>query len=121
MKKVDLEKAIDQVEGYWNPLLLGELNKQAIKLVKLKGEFDWHHHENEDECFLVLKGEFEMHLRDRIEVIREGEFFIVPHGIEHRPVSHEESHVLLFEPSTTLNTGNVVSEKTRTELKAFKQ
>ena len=120
LMKINLKDAIGQVDGYWNPLIVGELNGQHMKVAKFKGEFDWHHHDNEDECFIVIRGSFEMHLRDRIEVINEGEFFIVPRGVEHRPVAKEETHVLLFEPATTVNTGNVISEKTQTVLKAYK-
>ena len=119
LSKISLKDAIKHVDGYWNPLIVGELNGQHMKVAKFKGEFDWHHHENEDECFIVIRGSFEMHLRGGIEVINEGEFFIVPRGVEHRPVAKEEAHVLLFEPATTLNTGNVTSEKTQNELKTF--
>jgi len=90
----------------------GELNGQHVKLVKFRGPFVWHHHDTEDELFLVVKGRFRMEFRDRDVWLNEGEFLIVPHGVEHRPVSEEEVHVLLFEPATTLNTGNVENERT---------
>ena len=120
LKKINLLEAVADVDGYWNPLIVGELNGQHMKVAKFKGAFDWHHHENEDECFVAIKGSFEMHLRDGIEVINEGEFFIVPRGVEHRPVAKEEAHILLFEPASTLNTGNIISEKTQSELKTYR-
>ncbi len=92
--------------------MAGELNGQHVKLVKFRGPFVWHHHDTEDELFLVVKGRFRMEFRDRDVWLNEGEFLIVPHGVEHRPVSEEEVHVLLFEPATTLNTGNVENERT---------
>ncbi len=119
MKKVNLAEAATQIEGYWNPLIVGELNNQMIKLARLKGEFDWHHHENEDECFLVLEGEFEMHMRGEILPIKKGEFFIVPRTVEHRPVAKNEALVMLFEPNSTVNTGNVETEKTRLDIKRY--
>lgn len=101
---------------HWNPRIIGELNGQAVKLAKLKGEFVWHKHDNEDELFLVLKGELTMPLRDKDIHLQEGDMIIVPRGVEHRPVAHEEVSVLLFEPLTTLNTGDVTSELTRQDL-----
>jgi len=112
MQKVNLAEKFSQFDDYWNPRIAGELNSQYVKLVKFKGEFVWHHHEDEDEMFLVVKGRFRMEYRDRDEWIEEGEFVIVPKGVEHRPVADEEVQVLLFEPATTLNTGNVVNERT---------
>ena len=97
---------------HWQPRIVGELNGQHVKVVKLQGEFVWHHHETEDELFLVLKGTMIMQLRDSEVVLREGEFFIVPRGVEHRPVAEEEAHILLFEPAGTLNTGNLRNERT---------
>jgi mannose-6-phosphate isomerase-like protein (cupin superfamily) len=91
---------------------VGELNGQHVKLVKVSGEFVWHHHEREDELFLVLRGALEIHLRDRVVALGEGEFFIVPKGTEHKPVARGEAHVLLLEPTSTLNTGNVINERT---------
>lgn len=102
------------IPDYWNPRLVGELNGQHVRLVKFQGEFVWHSHENEDELFLVVSGHFEMHLRDRIIPLLEGEFLIVPRGVEHRPVAQSEVSVLLFEPAETVNTGKVVEARTRT-------
>ena len=101
---------------YWNPRIAGELNNQQIKLVKFKGDFVWHHHEYEDEMFLVIKGSFTMELRDISIEISEGEFIIIPKGTEHRPRASEEVQVMLFEPATTLNTGNEKNELTRETL-----
>lgn len=112
MNKVNIENKLDQISEYWKPHIVGELNGQEVKLSKFKGEFIWHHHEEEDELFLVLKGRMAIHLRDRIVELEEGEFFIVPRGAEHKPVSEEEVHLMLFEPASTLNTGNVRNEKT---------
>ncbi len=97
---------------YWSPKIAGELNAQHVKLVKFQGEFVWHHHESEDELFLVMKGRFRMDFRDRAVWIEEDEFIIVPRGVEHRPFAEDEVHVLLFEPAGTLNTGNVRNELT---------
>lgn len=96
----------------WSPKIVGELNGQHVKLVKLLGEFVWHHHDEEDELFLVLEGRLRMELRDRHVWVECGEFIIVPRGVEHRPVAEEEAHVMLFEPASTLNTGNVEDEST---------
>jgi mannose-6-phosphate isomerase-like protein (cupin superfamily) len=112
MTKVNLRAKFNQFNAHWQPKIVGELNGQMVKLVKFQGEFVWHHHDHEDEMFLVVKGRFRMEYRDRQEWIEEGEFVIVPRGVEHRPVADEEAHVLLFEPATTLNTGNVRSERT---------
>ena len=116
MKKVNIEEKLDTFSDHWNPRIIGELNGQYVKAVKLKGEFVWHHHDNEDELFLVIKGTLKMEFRDRIEEVNEGEFIIVPRGVEHKPVANEEVHILLFEPASTLNTGNVENEKTRKTL-----
>jgi mannose-6-phosphate isomerase-like protein (cupin superfamily) len=107
MEKVNIQQKLSQFHDYWSPKIAGELNGQQIKLVKFLGEFVWHHHENEDELFLVVKGRFRMDFRDRQVWLEEGELLIVPRGVEHRPVALEEVHVLLFEPASTLNTGNV--------------
>lgn len=112
MHKVNLAQKFALFSDQWNPRIVGELNGQQIKLVKLKGEFVWHRHENEDELFLVLKGRFRMEFRDRQLWLEEGEFLIVPRGVEHRPVAEEEAEVLLFEPASTLNTVSVRDEKT---------
>jgi len=112
MDKVNLAEKLSRFSEHWSPRIVGELNGQHVKLVKLQGEFVWHHHEDEDEMFLVLQGRLVMQLRDRDLVLDPGEFFIVPKGVEHRPVASEEVHVLLFEPAGTRNTGNVVNERT---------
>lgn len=101
---------------YWNPKILGELNGQHIKAVKLKGEFLWHHHDLEDELFLVIKGELKMEFREKTVDVCEGEFIIVPKKVEHRPVAEKEVEILLFEPASTLNTGNIENERTKTDL-----
>lgn len=112
MQKVNLIEKLSQFDEFWSPRIVGELNGQHVKLVKLKGEFVWHRHQDEDELFLVLKGRLLIRLRDRDVELNEGEFFIVPKGVEHMPVAEVEAHVLLFEPITTLNTGNVRNERT---------
>lgn len=104
--KVNISQKFTQFSDYWNPRIAGELNGQQVKLAKFKGEFVWHSHEQEDEMFLVIRGSFKMELRDKVLDISEGEFIIIPKGTEHRPVAPEEVHVMLFEPATTLNTGN---------------
>lgn len=114
--KVDLEEKLSLFADHWSPKIVGELNGQHIKLVKVKGEFVWHHHENEDEMFLVLKGRLVIQLRDRDVVLEPGQFFIVPRRVEHRPVAEDEASVLLFEPVSTLNTGDVTNERTVAEL-----
>lgn len=116
MEKVNLAEKLSLFTDYYNPRIVGELNKQHVKLVKLKGEFIWHKHDAEDELFLVIKGKLSMEYRDRTVEINEGEFIIVPHGVEHKPVAEEEVHILLFEPATTLNTGDVENEMTRATL-----
>jgi len=112
MNKVNLAEKFSLFGEYWKPKIVGELNGQQVKLVKFQGPFTWHHHENEDELFLVVKGRFRMEFRDRHVWLEEGEMIIVPREVEHRPVADEETHVLLFEPATTLNTGNVRNERT---------
>ena len=116
MEKVNLAAKLRQFNDSWRPRIVGELNGQHVKLVKLKGEFIWHHHEAEDELFLVLKGRLVIRLRDKDITLEEGEFLIVPRRVEHQPVATEEAHVLLFEPQSTLNTGNVRNERTVEEL-----
>ena len=113
MNKVNLTQKFNLFNDYCNPRIIGELNGQHVKAVKLKGEFVWHSHEHEDELFLVVKGKFNMELRDKVVEINEGEFFIVPRGVEHKPVAADEVHILLFEPATTLNTGDIQNELTR--------
>lgn len=112
MEKVNLAQKLALIGDHWHPRIVGELNGQHVKLVKFQGAFVWHHHEDEDELFLVIQGAFEMHFRDRVVPLQEGEFLIVPRGVEHRPVAEEEVAVLLFEPAGTLNTGNVESAET---------
>jgi mannose-6-phosphate isomerase-like protein (cupin superfamily) len=112
MEKVNLQEKFSLFSDYFKPRVAGELNGQQVKLVKFSGPFVWHHHDAEDELFLVVKGRFRMEFRDRHIWIEKGEFVIVPHGVEHRPVAEEEVHVLLFEPAATLNTGNVQSDLT---------
>lgn len=116
MDKVNLKEKLSQFQDHWNPRIAGELNGQQVKLAKLKGEFIWHHHEHEDELFLVIKGSLKMEYRDRTEIINEGEFIIVPRGVEHKPVADEEVEVMLFEPASTLNTGNIENERTKKNL-----
>jgi mannose-6-phosphate isomerase-like protein (cupin superfamily) len=116
MDPVNLVEKFGKIDDYWNPRLLGELNDFAVKAVKLKGEFVWHHHDEEDELFLVVKGTLKMRFCDRDAFVHEGEFLIVPHGVEHQPVAEEEVHLILLEPKTTLNTGNVTNERTVREL-----
>ena len=126
MNKVNLLEKLSLINDHWNPRIIGELNGQYLKLVKFAGPFTWHHHETEDEMFLVVKGRFRMESREANEDsaentqgeiwLEEGEFCIVPRGVEHRPVADEEAQVLLFEPATTLNTGNVENELTRQKL-----
>lgn len=106
IEKINISQKFTQFSDYWNPRIAGELNGQQVKLAKFKGEFVWHSHEQEDEMFLVIRGSFKMELRDKVLDISEGEFIIIPKGTEHRPVAPEEVHVMLFEPATTLNTGN---------------
>jgi len=116
MNKVNLSEKLSLIKDFWNPHIAGELNGQMVKLVKFKGPFVWHHHDNEDELFLVVKGSFVMEFRDKNVQINEGEFIIVPRGVEHRPNAPEEVEVVLFEPATTLNTGNTRNELTREKL-----
>lgn len=112
MEKINLADQFKKINDYWNPRIAGSLNGQHVKLVKFRGPFDWHHHEAEDELFLVIRGNFDMEFRDRTITLQEGEFLVVPRGVEHRPNAREEVEVLLFEPAGTLNTGNIISEKT---------
>ncbi len=109
---VNLAEKLGAFAAYWQPKIVGELNGQQVKLAKLHGAFVWHHHEREDELFLVLRGRFRMEFRERSVEVREGEFLIVPRGVEHRPIADEEAHILLFEPAGTLNTGNLENERT---------
>ncbi|MEE9442085.1 MAG: cupin domain-containing protein [candidate division Zixibacteria bacterium] len=105
--KVNIAEKLASFNEHWSPKIVGELNGQYVKVVKFKGEYVWHHHDNEDELFLVIRGGMEIHLSDSVINLSEGEFYIVPRGVEHKPVAAEECHALLFEPATTRNTGNV--------------
>ncbi len=116
MSIVNINEKLKKISDHWNPRIVGELNDQHVKLAKLKGEFVWHKHDNEDELFLVIKGSLDIHYRDRIETISEGEFTIIPRGVEHKPFANEEVSVLLFEPATTINTGDSEGDLTRDTL-----
>jgi mannose-6-phosphate isomerase-like protein (cupin superfamily) len=119
MEKINLLEKFDLFNEHWSPKIIGELNGQQVKLVKFKGEFVFHQHETEDELFMVIKGRFRMQYRDKIVDINEGEIVIVPRGVEHKPIAEEEVWVMLFEPASTLNTGNVINEKTKTQLETL--
>lgn len=112
-EKINLREKFSQITEYRAPRIVGELNGQQVKLVKMKGEFIWHHHENEDELFLVVKGRFKMCLHTGDIELNEGDFIIIPRGVEHKPVAEEEAEILLFEPASTLNTGNIRNAYTR--------
>ena len=117
IEKVNLTDKFAQIPDFWNPRIAGELNGQQVKLAKFKGAFEWHHHEHEDEFFLVVRGSFEMHLRDKVITLNPGEFLVIPRGVEHKPVAPTEADVLLFEPASTVNTGNLEnSDRTRIDL-----
>lgn len=114
--KVVLAQKFAAVNDHWNPRIIGELNGQLVKIAKIEGAFDWHHHEREDELFLVHRGMFRMEFRDHSVELSPGDMLIVPRGVEHRPVAEREAEIVMFEPASTLNTGNVVSEHTVREL-----
>ncbi len=116
MQKVNVHDKLSLFSDHWNPRIVAELNGQHVKLARLKGEFIWHQHEEEDELFYVLQGQLEMAFRDRTEVIEENEFIVVPKGVEHKPIAREEVVVMLFEPATTLNTGNEINDLTKDDL-----
>lgn len=116
MDVVNLEQKFASISEHWSPRIAAELNGQEVKLVKILGEFIWHHHEREDELFLVLSGSLRMEFRDRVIEVGPGELIVVPRGVEHRPVAEVETRIVLFEPASTLNTGNVENERTRREL-----
>jgi mannose-6-phosphate isomerase-like protein (cupin superfamily) len=116
IEKVNLAEKLARFSDTWSPKIVGEINDAYVKLVKLKGEFVWHHHADEDEMFLVIKGRLLMRLRERDLHINEGEFVIIPRGVEHLPIADDECHVLLLEPKTTLNTGQITNERTVAEL-----
>ena len=119
MDKINLVEKFELFCDHWSPKIIGELNGQQVKLAKLKGEFIFHQHANEDELFMVVKGKFKMHYRDKTVEVKEGEIVIVPRGVDHKPEAEEEVWVMLFEPASILNTGNVVNEKTRTQLETI--
>jgi mannose-6-phosphate isomerase-like protein (cupin superfamily) len=119
MKKINISQKLAQFNDHWNPRIIGELNKQHVKLAKIKGEFIWHKHEDEDEMFLVLKGTLKIEFRDRTETIQENEIIIVPKGVEHKPIAEEEVSIMLFEPATTINTGALENELTRKNLESI--
>ncbi len=112
MENVSVAAELARIREHWKPRIAGELNGQQVKLVKFQGPFLWHHHAAEDELFYVVRGRFRMEFRDRAVWVEQGEFIIVPRGVEHRPVADQEAEVMLFEPATTLNTGNVRNERT---------
>lgn len=112
MEKINIAEKMTHIRDHWQPRIAAELNGQHVKLVKFQGEFVWHHHDNEDEMFLVIAGEFNMEFRDRTVTLRAGEFIVVPRGVEHRPVAQNEVQVMLFEPAGTLNTGNIRNDLT---------
>lgn len=116
MHKVNILEKLGVFNDYWSPKIIGELNGQHVKLAKFKGEFVWHKHENEDEMFLVIAGVLKIEFRDKTVILNPGEFIIVPRGIEHKPVAEEEVSVMLFEPATTLNTGNIDNDLTKKKL-----
>lgn len=117
VEKVNVAEKMELIRDHFNPRIAGELNGQQVKLVKFKGEFLWHHHEQENELFYVIKGSFDMHLRDKIITVNQGEFLVMPRGVEHKPVAQEEVEVMLFEPATTVNTGELeINERTKTNL-----
>ncbi len=112
MEKININEKLGTFSEYWSPKIVGDINESYVKLAKLKGEFVWHMHENEDEMFMVIKGRLLIKLRSEDIILNEGEFFIIPKGIEHMPIAENEVHVMLLEPKTTLNTGNVKNERT---------
>tara|TARA_Y100000994_G_C15465411_1_gene348670 strand:+ start:230 stop:592 length:363 start_codon:yes stop_codon:yes gene_type:complete len=119
VKKINIDQKLSLFNDHWNPRIIGELNKQHVKLAKIKGEFIWHKHDHEDEMFLVLKGTLKIEFRDRTETIHENEIIIVPKGVEHRPIAEEEVSIMLFEPATTINTGDLDNERTRKNLESL--
>lgn len=112
MEKANINEKLNAFSEYWSPKIVGDINESYVKLAKLKGEFVWHMHENEDEMFMVIRGRLLIKLRTEDIILNEGEFFIIPRGMEHMPVAEEEVHVMLLEPKTTLNTGNIKNERT---------
>lgn len=119
MNKVNVTEKLSLFNDYWNPRIVGELNGQHVKFAKIKGEFVWHKHDEEDEMFFVLEGKFNMEFRDKTVELSKGEFLIVPKGVEHKPVAIEEASIMLFEPASTLNTGNTRGELTKEKLESI--
>ena len=119
IEKINILEKLSLFHDHWSPKIVGEVNESHVKLAKLKGEFVWHRHDHEDEMFLVIKGKLLMKLRDRDIELNEGEFVIIPKGVEHLPVANEEVHLMLFEPKTTLNTGNLKNERTVEKLESI--
>jgi mannose-6-phosphate isomerase-like protein (cupin superfamily) len=113
MDRVTILEKFDLIQEFWSPKIVGELNGQQVKLAKFKGAFDWHFHENEDELFFIVKGKLRMEYRDKIVELNENEMLIVPRGVEHKPVAEDEVWIMLFEPASTLNTGNITNERTK--------
>ena len=116
MEKINLNQKLSLFSDYWNPRIVGELNGQHVKLAKIKGEFIWHSHEHEDELFYVVKGILKIEFRDKSVELKQGDMIIVPKGVEHKPSAEEEVHIMMFEPASTINTGNIENEMTRKEL-----
>jgi mannose-6-phosphate isomerase-like protein (cupin superfamily) len=116
MRKVNIKDKLDLFSDYWSPKIVGDLNDSHVKLVKLKGEFVWHKHDNEDELFYIIKGKLLIRFRDQDIYLNEGEFLIIPRGVEHQPVAESEVHVMLIEPKTTVNTGDIKNDLTREDL-----
>jgi len=116
MQKIKVSQKFGLVNEHWSPKIIAELNGQQVKVAKLLGEFDWHFHEHEDELFWIMLGSLEMHFRDQVIELNTGDMFVVPRGVEHKPVAKSECHVVLFEPASTLNTGNLTNEKTAPDL-----
>lgn len=119
MEKINIDNKLNSFQDHWNPRIIGELNGQHVKLAKLKGEFIWHSHEKEDELFYVIKGSLKMEFRDRVEILQAGEMIIVPRGVDHKPVAVEEVHIMLFEPASTINTGDIENKRTRKKLEVI--
>jgi len=118
ISKSELSEKFALIETYWSPHIVAQLNGQQVRIAKVKGEFTWHHHEHEDEMFFVIKGSLTIRLRDQDDVVlNRGELVVIPRGVEHQPFAEEETHLLLFEPASTVNTGNVRNEQTKDELK----
>ncbi len=117
VQKVNLREKFDLIQDFWDPAIVGKLNGQLVKIARIEGDFVWHKHDNEDELFFVIEGELEIALKDQVLVIREGEFVIIPKGVLHKPMAKKEVKILLFEPESTINTGDITNEFTKTHLK----